>query len=68
MEIIYRFFPCDGLCGNYVEIPDTIARNVMKPNGTILPHKEILCQFCQEWWAWNIDYEIEPQYLLPPPR
>ena len=73
MEIVYRYFPCDGLCGRYIAVPSRIANKVMKPNGTILPHDEVLCPSCQEWWSWhvdykNIDYESEPQHLLPPPR
>ena len=68
MEIVYRYFSCDGLCGRYIEIPHNIAKKIMKPNGTILKHDEVLCPECQDWWSWNIDYQTEEVlYLLPPP-
>ena len=41
----------------------TIACSLMKPNGTILPHEEILCIDCQNWITWIIDYDA--QLLLP---
>jgi hypothetical protein len=56
------------MCGQYVEIPHNIAKKVMKPNGTIISHDEVLCMECQDWWAWNVDYDCEQQYLLPSPR
>ena len=63
MEVVYRYFPCDGMCGRYIEVPTTIACSLMKPNGTILPHEEILCIDCQNWITWIIDYDA--QLLLP---
>lgn len=63
MEVVYRYFPCDGMCGRYIEVPTTIARSLMKSNGTILPHEEILCIDCQNWITWIIDYDA--QLLLP---
>jgi hypothetical protein len=71
MEIIFRHFPCDAHgCSNYIEVPTHIAKKVMKPNGTIMPHVEVLCRSCQDWWSWNIDYgtQAELEYFLPPPR
>lgn len=64
-EIVYRYFPCDGLCGTYLKIPTKIARSIMKSNGTILPHEEVLCLSCQNWVAWEIDYA--QQICLPRP-
>ncbi len=71
MEIIYRHFPCDAYgCPNYINVPTDIAKKVMRPCGTIMPHDEVLCQTCQDWWSWNIDHELEVElpYFLPPPR
>ena len=62
MEIVYRYFPCDAMCGRYIEVPDNIARRIMRPNGKILPHDEVLCQSCQMW----IEFEVELQLIQQP--
>ncbi len=60
MDTVYRHFPCDGLCGTYIDIPAKIARELMKPNGTILPHEPIFCECCRWWWTLTIDHDITP--------
>lgn len=60
MNSIYRYFPCDGMCGRYIEVPAHIARRVMKPNGTIMLHDEVLCATCEMW----IEFELELQISL----
>ena len=71
MEIVYRYFPCDGQCGRYIEVPTAIARSLMKPNGIILPHEEVLCPLCLLWVELEIELmlkfpvEVSSQMLLP---
>ncbi len=59
-----RYFPCDGLCGSFIEVPAHIAAKVMKPNGTILPHDDVYCDDCTLWWYLHME---DQQVLLLPP-
>ena len=58
MEIVYRLIPCDGLCGGYIKVPHTIARQIMKPNGTIIRHDALFCQDCSIWLLESLEFQV----------
>jgi len=61
IETVYRYCPCDGLCGWYVAIDYTAAQKFMMPNGDIKPHDQLYCRSCQIWWMTHVEGDQDPQ-------
>ena len=57
-EIVYRKFPCDGMCGRYINVPTHIARQLMKPNGTIIRHEAVFCPDCTIWLLESLEFQV----------
>lgn len=68
METVFRYFPCDGRCGGYVQVPYYASLRLMNSNGSILPHEPMYCNACKKWFAYQVELIEFPNEPSSPPR
>jgi hypothetical protein len=66
---VIRYFPCDGNCGGFIEVPAQFAHLFFDHNGRVRQGHELMyCEDCRAWFS--LEVEDQPMLInfLPTPR